>query len=58
MNNKRIFLELAIPTAIGILNLEEFQIINSIFIWYDDRIYMENYLKNYLNNYRHSCFQI
>ena len=50
MYNQKIFLELAIPTVIGYLFFKEIQIINSIFIWYEERKYMENYLINSLNN--------
>ena len=48
MHNQRIFLEIAIPTAFAIIPIDEYQIINSILIWYN-RIFMVNYLKNSFN---------
>ena len=48
MHNKKIFLELAVPTAFAIKSIKEFQIINSILIWFE-RKFMCDFLKKSYN---------
>ena len=52
MYENKIFLEIAIPSALALLSIDEFQIINSIIIGGNERKYMREFLKksyNYAN---------
>ena len=46
MYNLRIFIQTAIPTALGIMALKRIQILSSIFLWKEERNQIFKYLKN------------
>ena len=49
MYENKIFLEIAIPSSLALLSIDEFQIINSIIIEGNERNYMKEFLKKSFN---------
>ena len=53
MYKDRIFLEISIPTSFALLSLNEYQIINSIFIWTEKK--RKNVIKILKKSYNYAC---